>query len=252
MRWLFRRPGAQNMSVQPVLAQPPGKIRVAKPILGAAGRKASAPPSLAISGRPSVITAGTYAFSLSQPVALEDMSSGTTRLIGPGLDDNASTVRNIGFDFWFDGAHFTQFSVNANGLMRLGASMISTSFDNASLSTGFTTTNNAPKLAPYYDDLWIGTNGRVHFKVTGTAPNRKLVVEWLNMTIPRQSMATTGAGTFQVWLFETTGVISFVYGDGMAQNFASGGYTVGLQSGAATNFASVSTLDTDDFLCDGG
>ena len=98
---------AQNMSVQPVLAQPPGKIRVAKPILGATGRKASAPPGLAVSGRPSVITAGTYAFSLSQPVALEDMSIGTTRLIGPGLDDNASTVRNIGFDFWFDGAHFT-------------------------------------------------------------------------------------------------------------------------------------------------
>ena len=61
------------------------------------------------------------------------------------------------------------------------------------------------------------------------------------MTIPRQSMATTGAGTFQVWLFETTGVISFVYGNGMAQNFANGGYTVGLQSGAATNFASVTT-----------
>ena len=56
---------AQNMSVQPVLAQPPGKIRVAKPILGAAGRKASARPGLAVSGRPSVITAGTYAFSLA-------------------------------------------------------------------------------------------------------------------------------------------------------------------------------------------
>ncbi len=134
--------------------------------------------------------------------------------------------------------------------MRLGGNMISTSFDNASVSTGFATTNNAPKLAPYYDDIWIGTNGRVHFKITGTAPNRKLVVEWLNMTIPRQSMATTGAGRFQVWLFETTGVITFVYGNGIAENFANGGYTVGLQSGAPTNFASVTTLGADDFLRD--
>jgi hypothetical protein len=31
------------------------------------------------------------------------MSSGTTQLVGPGLDDTASAVTNIGFDFWFAG-----------------------------------------------------------------------------------------------------------------------------------------------------
>ena len=45
-----------------------------------------------------------------------------------------------------------------------------------------------------------------------------------------------------MWLFETSGVIEFVYGNGMvATQAADGGYSIGLQSGAATNFASVTS-----------
>lgn len=191
------------------------------------------------------ITATTYAFAATT-AALEDMSTGTTQLVGPGLDDTASAVTNIGFDFWYDGARYNQFSCNANGLCRLGGAAVSTSFDNASATTGFASTTNAPKIAPYYDDLWVGTNGKIHFKVIGAAGSRKLVVEFQNMTIPRQTTATTGMETFQMWLFEsasttTPGVIEFVYGDGIVANAANGGYTVGLQSGAATNLASVTT-----------
>lgn len=187
-----------------------------------------------------LITATTYAFAAGT-AALEDMSSGTTQIIVPGVDDNASTVTNIGFDFWYDGVRYTQFSCNANGLCRLGATAVSTSFDNGSATTGFATTTNAPKIAPYYDDLWIGTNGKVHTKVVGAAGSRKLVVEWQNMTIPRQTAATTGAGTFQMWLSESTGIIQFVYGNGIVANTTNAGYTIGLQAGAATNFASVTT-----------
>ena len=67
-----------------------------------------------------------------------------------------------------------------------------------------------------------------------SSPNRKLVVEWSNEQIPRLELAGDGAGTFQMWLFESTGVIEFVYGSGMAINSANGGYSVGLQSGDAT------------------
>lgn len=44
-----------------------------------------------------------------------------------------------------------------------------------------------------------------------------------------------------MWLHETTGVIDFVYGELPAAAAVDAGYTVGLQAGAATNFASVST-----------
>lgn len=150
-------------------------------------------------------------------------------------------MTNIGFDFWYDGVRFTQFSCNANGICRLGGTVVTTEFDNGSATFGFNTTTNAPKIAPYFDDLWTGTNGKVHFKVTGSAPNRKLIVEWLNEQIPRVASGNTGAGTFQMWMFETTGVVEFVYGSGVATNSANGGYSVGLQSGAATNFASVTS-----------
>jgi hypothetical protein len=188
---------------------------------------------------PDLITATSYAFSTATGVPLIDMTTAVMPpLVGANLDDNASSVTNIGFDFWYDGVRFTQFSVNANGLMRLGSTAVSTSFDN---STAFNSTTNAPKIAPYFDDLWTGTNGRVQYKVAGTAPNRMLVVEWLNEQIPRVGSGSTGAGTFQAVLYETTGVIEFIYGSGIALNSANGGYSIGLQSGAATNFASVTS-----------
>ncbi|MEO6324171.1 MAG: hypothetical protein ABIT01_07645, partial [Thermoanaerobaculia bacterium] len=185
-----------------------------------------------------LITATSYPFTTAAGVALEDMSSGTTQLVAANLDDTASVVTAIPFDFFYDGVRFTQFSVNANGLAVLGPVAVTTSFDN---STGFASATNAPKIAPYYDDMWIGTNGKVHFKVIGSAPNRKLIVEWLNEQIPRVGTGNVGAGTFQLWLFETTGVIEFVYGSGIAVNSANAGYSIGLQSGAATNFASVTS-----------
>jgi hypothetical protein len=196
---------------------------------------------------PDLITAGTYTFAAGTDT-LEDMSSGTTNIVPAASDDGNSLTVNIGFDFWFDGVRFTQFGVNANGFAKLGPAPTGTSFTN---SIG--TTANAPKIMPYWDDLWVGTNGQVHFKVVGAAPNRKLVVEWQNMTIPRAGAATTGAGTFQMWLYESShatlpGVIAFVYGNGIIVNSVNGGYSVGLQSGGATNFASVTTTgDTVSF-----
>ncbi|MGB2752525.1 MAG: fibronectin type III domain-containing protein, partial [Pyrinomonadaceae bacterium] len=183
-----------------------------------------------------LITSGTYAFSSATGATLEDMSSGTVSILGNNLDDNASGLTMIPFDFWFDGVRANQFSVNANGLMRLGNTVIGTTFSN---SMGSTT--NSPQLAPYWDDLWIGFNGKVHFKTVGTAPNRKLVVEWQNMQVPRVANGSTGGATYQAWLYEGTGVIEYVYGSGLAVNSANGGYSVGIQSGVATNFAAVTT-----------
>ena len=229
------KPPAPDSSItQAVLAEPaaakgdvPAKAEAEAELQAA---EPPAPPSL------DLITVTSYPFSNSAGVALEDMSTGTTTLVAAASDDGNSTLNNIGFDFWYDGVRFTGFGANANGFIRMGLAPTGTSFTNSLAST-----TEAPKICAYWDDIWVGTNGKVHFKTVGSAPNRKLVVEWQNMTIPRQASATTGAGTFQAWLFETTGVIEFVYGNGIIVNAANAGYSIGLQSGAATNFASVST-----------
>jgi Peptidase family C25 len=184
---------------------------------------------------PNAINAGTYAFTSSSGAVLEDMSSGTTMLLTPDLDDAASSIAPIGFDFWFDGTRQTQFSVNANGLMKLSSTPVTTAFTNDLASA-----TNVPQIAAYWDDLWLGNNGKAHYKVVGTAPNRKLVVEWQNEQIPRVAAATSGAGTFQAWLYESTGKIEFVYGSGVGANSTNGGYSVGFGS-SATQFASVTT-----------
>ena len=204
----------------------------------------------AASGRDAnLITAASYAFAAPAGIALEDMSSGTTQLLGASLDDNASAVTPIGFDFWFDGVRYSEFSVNANGLARLGATAVTTAFNNS--TSGLNTVTNAPKIATYFEDLCIGDTGRVHQKVVGTAPNRKLVVEWQNMKIPREGTCTaaTGVGVFQMWLFESAGStspgrIQFVYGGGIGPSDDTDlGASIGLQSGVATNFASVTVSD---------
>src|SRR5204862_2954985 len=70
------------------------------------------------------IDATSYPFTSVPGAALEDMSSGTTQLIGPDLDNAVSTVVPTGFEFWFAGVRPTSFSVNSNGLLRLGATVV--------------------------------------------------------------------------------------------------------------------------------
>src|ERR1044071_4020266 len=147
-----------------------------------------------------------YAFTTATNASLTDMSTGTTQLLAANIDDTASALTNIGFDFYFQGARFTQFSINENGVLRLGAT--------AQTSTPYKPLAQAgiPILTAYgADQRTHAGDGKVHFKVTGSAPNRVLVVEWLN----NQSNFNTGGTadiTYQVRLFESTGVIEFVYG----------------------------------------
>jgi hypothetical protein len=197
-----------------------------KQILSPTGESA-APPSA------NLINAGTYAFTSSTGNALEDMSSGTTLLLAADTDDASSVVSSIGFEFWFDGVRQTLFSANANGLIRLGPAAVANTGTNSLADTTV-----QPSIAPYWDDLWVGNNGKVHYKIVGSAPNRKLVIEWQNEQIPRVATATAGAGTFQLWMYETSGKIEFVYGSGVA--VTTNGYSVGFAS-SATSFASVTT-----------
>src|SRR5262249_46475432 len=84
----------------------------------------------------------------------------------------------------------------------------------------------------------VGTNGKVHFKVLGSAPNRRLVVEWLNMQVPRVGAGNPGAATFQCILYEGSGRIEYVYGTGLGPNSMNGGASIGFGSSASL-FASV-------------
>ena len=187
-------------------------------------------------------TETTGSLALDRNGAATDMSTGTTTLLAGGNDDVASSVVNIGFDFLFMGVNYTQFSASSNGFMRLGATAVATT---ASSQTG--TATGAIITAFGGDQATVtaaGANSKVHYKLFGTAPNRVLVVEWSNMKMNYSSYATAtaGNGTYQVLIYETTGIVDLKYGAmSVATTFGTGpviGFSAGTTAGTIGSITS--------------
>ncbi|MCU0438800.1 MAG: proprotein convertase P-domain-containing protein [Raineya sp.] len=189
-----------------------------------------------------------YTATAASNESLEDMSSGTTTLIGGNQGLIASSVTAIGFEVFFMGQRFTDFSVNAGGVLRFGTSIINTDANTMAIVGHHrvcTFANSTPGTSN--ELLWrTHSSGKVHYKVVGTAPNRRLVVEWQNMKIDGTS--TTANATWQAHIYETApnntngGVIRIIYGQMNVGTFSSaiscsGGIAprVGLGAGDGTN-----------------
>ena len=147
-----------------------------------------------------------YGFAVSNTASFTDMSSGTTVLVAADQDDVASAITNIGFDFYLNGGRQTQFSVNSNGTLRFGATAVSTTLYDPLGQAG-------QALVTSYgaDQRTHAGGGKVHYKVTGTVPNRVLTVEWLNMQANYNAGGTADL-TYQLRIYESTGIIESVYG----------------------------------------
>ena len=198
---------------------------------------------------PSLVNAQTvnqYSFAAGTTGTLNAMT-GSTQLVAAGQDDGISAVTTIPFTFNYGGINYTQFSANSNGLMRLGATAVTTQWTNSAVNANTAT----PAIMPYWDDLSTGaasTSGKVHYLVTGTAPNRILIVEWF-LTVPINTSGTANA-KFQCWLSETTNTVQFLYGSGFTST--TGSASVGLATSTtvyntavvATNTSSNSVFST--------
>jgi subtilisin-like proprotein convertase family protein len=151
-------------------------------------------------------------------------------LIGDNQVNVASAITPItptqDFEFWFMGTRYTQFSVSSNGILRFGSVPINSDANTPSL-------NFQQRICAFAsgdgDDVGGCTNGtdgdwktrsgngRIHFRIIGTAPDRILVTEWLNMELAAGT--TTADGTFQIRVHETQpnntngGRIEIVYGN---------------------------------------
>ncbi|CAN5577889.1 hypothetical protein BH10BAC5_BH10BAC5_20120 [soil metagenome] len=178
----------------------------------------------------STTTVGSLALDLNSNTV--DMSTGTTQLVAADVDDGASTITSLAFDFYLMGNRYTQFSASSNGILSLSSTSSVISGSTYTVSTGTTTT---PNISAFAGDLRTGSSGKVHYKIVGSAPNRTLVVEFLNMSLLYVVSPGSNDGTYQVRLYETTGVIEFVYG-AMSRNAGSSALNSGLVGiGFATN-----------------
>ena len=171
-----------------------------------------------------------------------DMSTGTTQLVAADLDDSSSAATNIGFNFVMFGNNFSQFTASSNGVIQLGSAALSTT--TYVLSGGTTTT---PRIGAFAADLRTGSSGKVHYKLVGTAPNRCLVVEFLNMSLTFVASPGSNDGTYQVRLYESTGVIEYVYGTMFrnASTTSTAALNVGFSVGSAANTTASITTSTN-------
>lgn len=187
----------------------------------------------------SFTTSTTGSLGLDANSNVVDMSAGTTQLVAADQDNFGSAVTTIGFDFFLNGVRYTQFSASSNGVIQLGSAAVSGT--NYLLSGG---TAASPRIGAFAADLRTGISGKVHYKVVGTAPNRCLVVEFLNMSLTYVATPGSNDGTYQVRLYEQTGAIEYVYGTMYrnASTISSAAICVGFSVGSAANtLAAVTT-----------
>ena len=163
-------------------------------------------------------------------------------------DDNRSNATDIGFDYWYNGQRFTQFSVSTNGFMDFSSSTDDGGpiCDAYGYCNDYFTDSRAGtwlSLAPFYDDMTTGSGvdplgTSIKYELSGSSPNRVLTIEWDAMAV---YLNTTPDINFQVKLYETTGVIEYIYEtmNNGSNNFS---YTVGINASAVSNSPKVNEL----------
>ncbi len=118
-------------------------------------------------------------------------------------DDGTQLAVPIGFTFNYLGNNFTTMDLCSNGWASFGAAGAN-AWTNANLFTA-TAPNNT--LAPWWDDLNVGT-GAVLYQTEGTPGSQTFTVQWTNV------LSYNGGArniTFKLVLFEGTNVIEFHY-----------------------------------------
>ncbi|MCU0451345.1 MAG: gliding motility-associated C-terminal domain-containing protein [Bernardetiaceae bacterium] len=162
-----------------------------------------------------------YAFSTGTNASLLALPN-ARGLIGRLALMQPSDVRPLGFEFWFMGQRYTDFSVNSNGVVRLGPIQI------VGGGNAYTIPNQARIVAfasgteinGVGEGNWrVSNSGGIQYQVVGTAPERVMAIDCRGLSVNSRSM--TADASFQILLHETNplstsgnaGRIEFRYGE---------------------------------------
>lgn len=159
-----------------------------------------------------------------------------------------SRLLNIGFTFQFDGVNYTQLTVYHSGVIAMGNTSLSSPTGNALRTPG------GPVIAPFWDDMRITDNlqwqstgcaaSSIRYFVSGSAPNRILVVDWDQLGLGQGGQGFRSAVSFQARLYESGGKIEFWYDDidGTSDGCSQWG------SGTLPSTASIGLASSNGFL----
>jgi hypothetical protein len=185
----------------------------------------------------------TYSFGTGETIE----SGPFNNLIGPFCDDCNSSTTSIGFTFNYGGIDYNTFSATSNGILRFGGGA-------TTQYTNVMSTLVGPYLIPYWDDNYTDSDGSVGYALLGVSGSQKLVVDF---RLSYLGFTGTADKSFQIWLYEGTNEIRFVYGAGNNQNentlFGGIGFSIGILTNGLSDFQSItvagntmSTLVTND------
>jgi len=162
---------------------------------------------------PSVADPGTHAISYTFSTGFTENNyslnqSGTfSPVAGEGTkvflaDDQVKGPFTVGFDFNFYGVTYSDFYISSNGFITFNTDFAA----NGCCFGAFLPNHSSPSnlIAVAWDDLYPPGNGYIDYFTTGTAPNRKLIVNFMN--IP-QCCNNIPKVTSQLILYEGSNII---------------------------------------------
>jgi hypothetical protein len=154
-----------------------------------------------------------------------DLGTTGTAITTANNDDANSAVQSIGFPFSYNGAVFTQFFLNTNGFIKLGATAPSATAMYPAEAAGsaavevFQSAADPNIIAPFNFDLAAGSAGGTEYRVytSGTVGSRVCTIQWKNVADKSGTYLNQyGNMSFQTRLYEATGVVELVYGTATA------------------------------------
>jgi hypothetical protein len=142
----------------------------------------------------------------------------TTNFNGQSLDpdNDNSGIQPIGFDFPFNGQVFSSFVLNTNGFIKLGnmaPSSVMIAYTQA-VGTGHSaiTAPDSNLLYPFNRNMIATKETSYKVSTTGKEGQRVCTIEFSRLA-DNVSPAQFSSISFQLKLYETSGVIEFIYGE---------------------------------------
>ena len=146
-----------------------------------------------------------YGFSPSTGTFTALSGATNPALSGGNVDDGFFNNIPLGFTFVYMDVPYTSISASTNGWITFGSAITNSTFTNDVSAGGAP----RPVVAALWDDIDVQVATNVSYLTTGTAGNRIFTIQYLNTQW--DYLATGNTMSFQIKLFETTGVIQFIY-----------------------------------------
>jgi hypothetical protein len=169
--------------------------------------------------------ASNYTFTAIQGnyISLAGVAGVVDTSLDATADTGVSTSIVLPFAVTFAGTVYSSIKVSPNGWISFGAASVTDTQNNTNslVNAGVA----KPVLFPLWDDLMCTLKPR--YVTTGIYPHRRFKVEWSQQKWNAQSSGDTVS--FQVWFFETTNVIEYLYSQGAsAVSNGSSGASIGI------------------------